>query len=139
MKYFLLSIDNRIHLQYIYIIITSCASTLKNSNLVLRPLTPPSFRHLRDGMPPPLSGEASLFYRLKSAFYKFKFLKGNRNAQINLRLQFLPPLKGEVAKIDNFNCQFLPEGSGAVYICAVSRKIRNLLIYSYYSKYQKVI
>ena len=97
---------------FFYANITSCASTLKNSNLVLRPLTPPSFRHLRDGMPPPLSREASLFYRLKSAFYKFKFLKGNRNTQINLRLQFLPPLKGEVAKVDNFNCQLLAEGSG---------------------------
>ena len=48
---------------------------------------------------------------------------------MNQKLGF-PPLKGEVAKIDNFNCQFLTEGSGFADICAVSRNFRNLLIYS---------
>jgi hypothetical protein len=98
-------------------------------NFISALVTPPSFHHLRDEMPPPLSGEASLIYRLKSAFYQFEPIKYNKNTPINLRSQPLPPLKGEVSKIDNFNCQFLTEGSGIAYTCAVSRKIRNLLIY----------
>ena len=53
-----------------------------------------------------------MIYRLKSAFYQFEPIKYNKNTPINLRSQPLPPLKGEVAKIDNFNCQFLTEGSG---------------------------
>ena len=32
-----------------------------------------------------------------------------------------PPLKGEVAKIDNFNCQFLTEGSGDKYLCSSTK------------------
>ena len=50
-------------------------------------------------------------------------------------LPLLPPLKGEVAKIDNFNCQFLTEGSGTANIYAASQEIKNLLIYS--CKYKK--
>ena len=77
----------------------------------------------------PFSGEA----RMPSAFYWnftwFFIIQVYHKLILNQKLGF-PHLKGEVAKIDNFNCQFLTEGSGPADICAVSRNFRNLLIYS---------
>jgi len=81
-------------------------------NFIAALVTPPAFHHLRDEMPPPLSGETSQVFGLQSVFYGFKLVSCKRNISINLLLSLLPPLKGEVAKIDNFNCRFLPEGSG---------------------------
>ena len=85
---------------------------LFDANFTSALVTPPSFHHLCDEMPPPLSGEASRVLGLQSVFYEYIFVKYKRSTPINLLLPLLPPLKGEVAKIDNFNCQFLTEGSG---------------------------
>ena len=61
-------------------------------------------------MTPPLSGEASRLPRSQLVRYKSKLQK-TYETLINLELQLLPPLKGEVAKVDNFYCQLLTEGS----------------------------
>ena len=62
-------------------------------------------------MPPPLSGEARVTVPSLLVFYTF-FATLIYNKLIVSEEVSLPPLKGEVAKIDNFNCQFLTEGSG---------------------------
>ena len=62
-------------------------------------------------MPPPLSGEARVTVPSLLVFYTF-FATLIYNKLIVSEEVGLPPLKGEVAKIDNFNCQFLTEGSG---------------------------
>ena len=78
-------------------------------------------------MPPPLSGEARVTVPSLLVFYTF-FATLIYNKLIVSEEVSLPPLKGEVAKIDNFNCQFLTEGSRTANICSVPRKIRNLFI-----------
>ena len=63
-------------------------------NFISALVTPPSFHHWCDEMPPPLSGEASRVFGLQSVFYEFKLVKCKKSTNKFVAATLASPERG---------------------------------------------